>query len=78
MAEVTDDPLGIPHRLPDVDVLEVGKLTFYNMVQSSHFPLLWFSVASGAVSIPDSNPANQNALHSGKGSIVLPSSALHV
>ncbi len=31
VAGVTDDPLGFPHALPGVDVLEGGKLTSYNV-----------------------------------------------
>ncbi len=55
---------GFPHAPPGVDVLEGGKLTSYSVADSSHNPLQSFAIAAGAVSIPGSNAASQDAFHS--------------
>ncbi len=59
---VTDDPPGFPHAPPGVDVLEGGKLASYSVAGSSHNPLHSFAI--GAVSIPGSDAASQDAFHS--------------
>ncbi len=64
VAGVIDDPPGFPYTPPGVDVLEGGKLTSNNVVGSLHDPLQSFAVASGAVSKPSGDAADQDALHS--------------
>ncbi len=64
VAGVTDDPPGFPHAPPGVDVLEGGKHTSYSVAGSSHNILQSFVIAAGAVSIPGSGAASQDAFHS--------------
>ncbi len=64
VAGVFNNPPGFPCTPPGVDVLEGGKLTSNNVAGSSHDPLQSPAVASGAVSIPGSDTAGQDALHS--------------
>ncbi len=64
VAGVPDDSPGFPHAPPGVDVLKGGKITSYNVVDSSHDPLQSYAIAAGAVSIPGGDAAGQNYLHS--------------
>ncbi len=64
VAGVTDNPPGFPHAPPAVDVQEGEKLISNSVAGSLHDPLQSFAIAAGAVSIPGSDAAGEDALHS--------------
>ncbi len=47
-----------------VDVLEGGKFTSYDVLGRLNYSIQGFPVESGAVNVPDSDAASQDALHS--------------
>ncbi len=64
MARVSDDLPCFPYTLLGVDVLEGGKLTSDDVLGCLNYSLQGFPVESGAVPIPGSDAASQDALHS--------------
>ncbi len=64
VAGVSDDLPCFPHTSLGVDVLEGGKLTSYDVLVHLNYSIQGFPVESGAVPVPDSDAASQDALHS--------------
>ncbi len=64
VAGVSDDLPCFPHTSLGVDVLEGGKLTSHDVLGLLNYSMQGFPVKSGAVPVPGSDAASQDALHS--------------
>ncbi len=62
VACVSDDLPCFPHTSLGVDVLEGGKLTSDNVLGRLNYSMQGFPVESGAVPVPGSDAASQDAL----------------